>query len=107
MLPSLNIVTVVAALVGAFGGGALTWGAMRVREAIVVSGAVAGERQKQVGICQQQLVTQAITMERNVTSSVATAGDAADRIAPTPTVPAELVALCKADPTCRSRETLP
>lgn len=104
MIPFTGTLGMIAAAALAAG---VTWGAMRTREAIVVAGAVKGERTAQIGICAQQLSDQALTFEANTVAGISEAGAAADAVPPTPTVTVDLVALCNASPECRSRGKVP
>ena len=95
------------AVVGPLLAGGATWAGMRVHEAIVVSGAKKAVRLEEVARCQSQLVEQLSTINANVMSGVADAGNAADRIAATPAAKAEIIALCKRSASCADRESLP
>ena len=107
MLGQINLALMVWALAGPALAGGVVWLGMRTHESIVVSGAVAGERARQVGICADQLARQASFMTGASNEAVEAATSAATSIAPTPQAPADLVVMCKADPACRSRGNLP
>lgn len=107
MLPGLNASLVIGALGGVALGGGVTWAAMRVQQALVVAGAVAGERSIQVGICAQQLADQALQVEADTLDGIALAGQASDAVVPAPTVTIDIIAMCKGDEACRSRGELP
>lgn len=105
----LNTALLIWAIAGPVLAGGVTWIAMRTHEAIVVNGAITGERAKQVGICAQQLKDQALTFEANTSAGIGEAGAAADAVPPTPSLRVDLVALCKKAPPgeCRSAGSLP
>ena len=104
-LPSLALV--LWAVAGPLLAGGVTWAGMSVRNDLEVRGAVAGERSKQIGVCAQQLAAQAAILDANTMAGIGEAGAAADAIPAAPEERAALVALCKADPACRDRGTLP
>lgn len=106
-MPSLTAILTAWAVAGPLLAGGVTWGAMRVRSAILIDAAERAERAVQVGICQSQLSEQANTLTANTMAGIGEAGAAADAISATPNERAALVALCKADAACRDRETLP
>lgn len=104
-LPSLALM--IWAVAGPLLAGGVTWAGMSVRNNLEVRGAVAGERAKQIGVCAQQLAAQAAVLDANTMAGISEAGAAADAIAMAPEDRAAIVALCRADPACRDRETLP
>lgn len=107
MIPGLNASLVIGALGGVALGGGVTWAAMRVQQALVVSGAVKGERAKQIGICEKQLADQALQVEADTLDGIALAGQASDAIKETPETMADRIVICKSDPACRNRGSLP
>ncbi len=103
-IPSiLTIALACAAVVGPI----FTYGAMRAREAIVVSGARQAERNIQVSICNEQRLEIGREISRASTLGVSEVREALGEVTPTPEVPAEILALCKASASCRSRELKP
>lgn len=98
------VLIAIGALVGAVASGALTYGTMLAREAIVVEGAVTAEKNKGIAACNARVGE----IERVHNAAVADAVDAARRAAealsPTPEAPAEIMALCLQSPLCRENK---
>lgn len=100
--------TIMAILaVWAVAGPAIMFGSMRMREAIVVAGARKAERNEQVSICNEQRLEIAREINRTAALSVAGVRRALDEVTPTPVVPDEILALCKASSSCDDRGRLP
>lgn len=91
----------------AVAGPVLIFGGMRVREAIVVAGARTAERNEQVSLCNEQRLEISREINKAAALSVASVRKALDDVTPTPTVPAEILALCKASSSCDDRGRLP
>lgn len=106
-MPSLTTMLTAWAVAGPLLAGGVTWGAMRIRSAILIDAAHQSERAIQVGVCQSQLSEQANTLTANTMAGIGAAGAAADAIPMAPEDRAAIVALCRADPACRDRGTLP
>lgn len=103
MPSSITAILAVLSIVGP----AVVYGGMRAREAIVVSGARAAERNLQVSICNDQRLEIAREINRESAASADAVRRALDDVAPTPAVPAEILALCKASSSCDDRGRLP
>lgn len=101
---SLQSILVVWAIAAPVVVGGAVWGAMRAHEEGLVRGAVAGERARQIGICTKQLTDQAATLSATIMAGIGDAGAAADAVPSAPTVPSEIVDLCRSDTACRDRE---
>lgn len=98
------VMAVLGALAGAAVSGGLTYGAMLVREQIVVDGAVAAERNKGVITCNARVGEIERAHNAAVAEAVEAARRAAEAVTPTPETPAEIIALCQKSASCRSRK---
>ncbi len=98
------VMALLGALAGAALSGGLTYGAMLVREQIVVDGAVTAERNKGVLTCNARVGEIERVHNTAVTEAVEEARRAAEAVTPTPETPAEIVALCQKSASCRSRK---
>lgn len=92
-----------AALIAAAVGGFVTYGAMMVREKIVVAGAVKATRMQEVASCDRQRQEIAATIRQVIDRNVAEALEAARAERDTPDAPDEIARLCKASASCRDR----
>lgn len=98
------VMAVLGALAGAALSGGLTYGAMLVREQIVVDGAVKAERNKGVVTCNARVGEIESVHNAAVSEAVEAARRAAEAVTPTPETPAEIVDLCQKSASCRSRK---
>lgn len=98
------VIAVLGALAGAAVSGGLTYGAMLVREQIVVDGAVKAERNKGVLTCNARVEEIERVHNAAVSEAVEAARRAAEEVTPTPETPAEIVDLCQKSASCRSRK---
>lgn len=101
-----NAITAILAI-WAIAGPALIFGAMLARESIVVAGARKAERNEQVSLCNEQRLEISREINKAAALSVASVRKALEDVTPTPTVPAEILALCKASSSCDDRGRLP
>ena len=106
-MPTINLGLMLWAVAGPALAGGIVYTAMLVREAIVVAGAAQSARNDEVSRCNEQRLDISRTINDSVDAGVAAAVEAARANPPAPTAPAELVALCNADPSCRAREVKP
>lgn len=97
------VLAIVGALAGALASGALTYGTMLAREAIVVQGAVKTERDRGVLACNVRVGEIERVHNKAVETAVEEARRAAEAVTPTPETPAEIVELCKRSASCRER----
>ncbi len=98
------VIALLGALAGAALSGGLTYGAMLVREQIVVDGAVKAERNKGVLTCNVRVGEIERAHNAAVTEAVDEARRAAEAVTPTPETPAEIIELCQKSASCRSRK---
>ena len=106
-MPTIKLGLMLWAVAGPAFAGGVVYLSMLAREAIVVAGAAQSARNDEVSKCNEQRLEIGRTINESVESGVAAAVEASRTNAPTPSAPAELVALCNADPACRARETRP
>lgn len=99
----MPITLIIIALLGL--GNLVTYGAMAVRERIVVAGAVKAERVAQVAACNVRVEEVAARHNEAVSRAASEARKAGEAVGVTP-VGAELVKLCNASASCRSRGKL-
>lgn len=97
------VLAIVGALAGAVAGGALTYGTMLAREAIVVQGAVKTERDRGVLACNVRVGEIERVHNKAVEDAVEEARRAADSVGITPTEKEKLVELCIISSSCRER----
>lgn len=92
---------------GSILGGAVMYGWMSVREAVVVAGAVRAERNEQVSLCNADKREMAAGIADQVSDGVRIALEAAAHEGPTPSEQVEINALCKRSASCRDRGEMP
>jgi hypothetical protein len=81
----------------------VTYGAMKVREEIVVTAAVNAEKVKAVAQCEAQIVNLNSEAEERTRQGIAEALRASEAVKPI-AVQAQVVTLCKADTHCRDKK---
>lgn len=81
----------------------VTYGAMAVRERIVVSGAIKAERAAGIVACNSRVSQIEAATNAAVAAGIADANSAANEIGVTPAAAAELQAICDMSASCRSR----
>lgn len=106
-MPTIKLGLMIWAVAGPALAGGVVYLSMLAREAIVVSGATRTARNEEVSKCNEQRLDIGRTINETVDAGVAEAVAAARANAKSPTAPADLVALCNADPACRTREVMP
>ncbi len=106
-MPTIKLGLMIWAVAGPALIGSLVYLSMLAREAIIVSGATRTARNEEVSKCSEQRLQISRTINDAVDAGVALAVAAARETSPTPSAPADLVALCNADPACRTREVKP
>lgn len=82
-----------------------TYGAMKVRERIVVAAAVAGERTAGISICNAKILDFEARHNRSVAEATAAAVEAGNAAAAIQT-PEDIKRLCAASASCRDRGNL-
>lgn len=85
-----------------FAGNVVTYGAMLVREKIVVAGAVTAEKTKQVQVCNVRVNEVTAALNRAADDRVAAAEEAAGTVLD-PETDTELMAICQREASCRDR----
>lgn len=106
-LGGIRLGLLVWAVAGPVLSGGLVYGSMRVREAIVVSGAVRAARDGATVVCNQRVAEIQRVHDREVDDSVDDVIAAIDGLGPAPVVMADRLARCKASPGCLRREGTP
>lgn len=107
MLGSIKLGLMIWAVAGPVLFGCVAYLGMRAREVIVIAGAVSTARNEEVSKCNDQRHEIGRAINASVDAGVTAAVEAARSNTATPSAPAELVTLCKADPNCRAREARP
>lgn len=100
MLAGARVGLMIWAVVGPMLAGGVAYLSMLAREKIVVAGAVRVARNAEVSLCNEQRLSIGRAINEAIDAGTAEAV-AASRAARTPVAPAELLALCTRDPTCR------
>ncbi len=106
-MPTIRLGLMLWAVAGPVLAGGVAYLAMLARETIVVQGAVTAARNEEVSKCSEQRLEIGRTIDEAVAAGVAEAVAAARGEARSPSAPADLVALCKVDWNCRTRESAP